>query len=264
MVPIINHRDEDNSGGAGYRIELEDQRVHLYMAHSRPFNMISLVAKDPVPLKQWTHITMSYDGSSRASGVQFYFDGVPAVMEVTHDNLTQSILPHNYATTFDNFLGIEFGSRFREKAPVGSGLDEVRVFNRALAPIEVAYLHAGVKALSGSPTVSEEAVRAFLADGMPEVVAAKHALIAAREAQNKLVSLVPQVLVMGDSPVPRPTYRLERGLYSERREQVPVKALDSVLPWDDALPGNRIGLAKWLFDRRNPLTARVFARSRRS
>jgi hypothetical protein len=258
MVPIINHRDEDNSGGAGYRIELEDQRVHFYMAHSRPFNMISLVAKDPLPLKQWTHITMSYDGSSRASGVQFYFDGVSAAMEVTHDNLTQSILPHNYATTFDNFLGIEFGSRFREKAPVGSGLDEVRVFNRALTPIAVAYLHAGVKALSGSPTVSEEAVRAFLADGMPEVVAAKHALIAAREAQNKLVSLVPQVLVMGDSPVPRPTYRLERGLYSERREQVPVKALDSVLPWDDALPGNRIGLAKWLFDRRNPLTARVF------
>jgi hypothetical protein len=258
MVPIINHRDDDNSGGAGYRVELEDQKVHFYMAHSRPFNMISLVAKDPLPLKQWTDITMSYDGSSKASGVKFYFNGVPVAMEVTHDNLTQSILPHSYASVFDNFVGIEFGSRFREKAPVGSGLDEVRVFNRALAPIEVAYLHGGEEALSGTPTASDVAVRTFLAAGAPEVVAVKHALIAAREAQDKLVSMVPQVLVMGDSPVPRPTYRLERGLYSERREQVPVKALDSVLPWDESRPPNRIGLAKWLFDKRNPLTARVF------
>jgi mono/diheme cytochrome c family protein len=258
MVPIINHRDEDNSGGAGYRIELEDQKVHFYMAHSRPFNMISLIAKDPLPLKQWTHITMSYDGSSKASGVRFYFNGLPAAMEVTHDNLTQSILPHNYAAVFDTFMGIEFGSRFREKAPVGSGLDEVRVFSRALAPIEVAWLHGGEEALFNSPAASDVAVRAFLAVEMPEVIAAKQALIAARDVQNKLVSLVPQVLVMGDSPVSRPTYRLERGVYNERREQVLVKALDSVLPWDDSLPPNRIGLAKWLFDKRNPLTARVF------
>jgi hypothetical protein len=220
--------------------------------------MISLVAKDPLPLKQWTHITMSYDGSSKAAGVKFYFNGVPVTMDVTRDNLTRSILPHNYATAFDNFLGIEFGSRFREKAPVGSGLDEVRIFNRAIAPIEVAYLHEGEKAFSSSSTEAEVTVRTFLAAEAPEVLAAKQALIAARDAQNKLVSLVPQVLVMGDSPLPRPTYRLERGVYSERREQVPVKALDSVLPWDDSLPPNRIGLAKWLFDKRNPLTARVF------
>jgi hypothetical protein len=31
-----------------------------------------------------------------------------------------------------------------------------------------------------------------------------------------------------------------------------------VLAWDDSWPQNRLGLARWLFDRRQPLTARVF------
>jgi hypothetical protein len=31
-----------------------------------------------------------------------------------------------------------------------------------------------------------------------------------------------------------------------------------VLAWDDSWPRNRLGLARWLFDRRQPLTARVF------
>ena len=31
-----------------------------------------------------------------------------------------------------------------------------------------------------------------------------------------------------------------------------------MLPWNPAWPENRIGLARWLFDAQNPLTARVF------
>ncbi len=41
---------------------------------------------------------------------------------------------------FDPFLGLAFGTRFREKAPVGSGIAELRVFNRDLTPVEVAFL----------------------------------------------------------------------------------------------------------------------------
>ena len=33
------------------------------------------------------------------------------------------------------------------------------------------------------------------------------------------------------------------------------RGLDRVLAWNPAWPGNRIGLAKWLFDPANPLTA---------
>jgi hypothetical protein len=63
---------------------------------------------------------------------------------------------------------------------------------------------------------------------------------------------------MGDAPGPIPTHVLNRGVYSAPGEEVAARGLESVLAWDDALPKNRLGLAKWLFDPRNPLTARVF------
>jgi hypothetical protein len=59
-------------------------------------------------------------------------------------------------------------------------------------------------------------------------------------------------------PTPRPTYVLVRGNYEEHGEQVPPRGLDMVLPWNPAWPENRLGLARWLFDPKHPLTSRVF------
>jgi hypothetical protein len=39
---------------------------------------------------------------------------------------------------------------------------------------------------------------------------------------------------------------------------VQPQALDRIFAWDTSLPRNRVGLAKWLFDPKHPLTARVF------
>jgi hypothetical protein len=83
-------------------------------------------------------------------------------------------------------------------------------------------------------------------------------LKAARAKQNELATSIPQVLVMGDAPEPTPTFVLNRGVYSDLGERVQPHGLDAVLPWDASLPQNRLGLARWLFDRRQPLTARVF------
>ena len=65
-------------------------------------------------------------------------------------------------------------------------------------------------------------------------------------------------MVFSDMPTPRPAYVLVRGLYSEHGEPVSPKGIDAVLPWNEAWPKNRLGLAQWLFDEKNPLTARVF------
>jgi hypothetical protein len=68
------------------------------------------------------------------------------------------------------------------------------------------------------------------------------------------------VSVMGElTDSVRKTYILNRGLYNSPTVEVKPAAPKSILPFDSTIfPQNRIGLAKWTTDKRNPLTARVF------
>lgn len=67
------------------------------------------------------------------------------------------------------------------------------------------------------------------------------------------------ISVMGELDTTRKTYILNRGVYDQPTEEVKPLALSTVLPFDTInLPRNRVGLAKWTTDKRNPLTSRVF------
>ena len=253
-VPVLNNLAEQNSGRTGYRFTIDHSKLWISLAHSPPANMIAIETTDALPVHAWTHVAFTYDGSSRAAGMRLYLNGSPVNVEVKHDHLTRSILPFTTGDVFDPFVGLAFGTRFREKAPVGSALDELRIYSRDLTPAEVAFLHDDKSAAAA--TGAELAPLLLAAD--PSVAGARAALTKARAAENEVATAVPQVLVMGDAPEPTPTFVLNRGVYSAPGEQVAPHGLDAVLPWDDSLPPNRAGLAQWLFDPRNPLTARVF------
>ena len=66
------------------------------------------------------------------------------------------------------------------------------------------------------------------------------------------------VSIMGDLDTVRTTYVLERGVFDAHGEEVKPGTPKSILPFDDKYPKNRLGLAQWLFDKKNPLTSRVF------
>lgn len=75
-----------------------------------------------------------------------------------------------------------------------------------------------------------------------------------REALRK--SIV-RVMVMADMPQPRQTFLLDKGLYDKRGDTV-TAAVPSKLPkLADGQPLNRLGLARWLMSRENPLSSRV-------
>ncbi len=255
-APVLNHMSENNSGRTGYKLSIDQGHLWVQLAHSPPANMIALRSAARFPVGEWTHVTLTYDGSSRAAGTRVFLNGRRAEMRTERDTLTRSILPWNTGDQLDPFVGLAFGTRFRVKAPVGSGLDELRLYDRELAPAEVAVLHADTIGRSIVPD-RDDLVDALVVHD-PRVVAALDELTAARSAHDKLVTAVPQVLVMGDAPEPIPTHVLYRGVYSEPRDEVEPRGLEAVMDWDDSLPKNRLGLARWLFDPSNPLTARVF------
>jgi hypothetical protein len=255
---VISHREADNAGNAGYILRFIDNRLWFDIANNRAGNGIAIHTKEPLPIGEWAHVALSYDGSSRAKGLTMYLNGVPADAEVYRDNLSRTIIPNGASNAGDDVYGIQFGQGGRIKTLKDGAIDEVRVYAKALTPVEVRFLHEQVKPLAAGLNPTRQELIDLLVAQDPKVTDALSTLIAARNVENETVSLLPQVLVMGDLPKPRPTYVLVRGNYEDHGEEVLPRGLNQVMGWNPAWPDNRIGLAKWLFDAGNPLTSRVY------
>jgi mono/diheme cytochrome c family protein len=84
-------------------------------------------------------------------------------------------------------------------------------------------------------------------------------LIAFRREKAEIEAKIPTVMVMEDAPVPRETFVLKRGQYDQpdKTRKVEPGVPAALTPLPAGAPRNRLGLARWLVDPSNPLTARV-------
>jgi len=101
--------------------------------------------------------------------------------------------------------------------------------------------------------------------GGPETYAKKPFIEISNEEVNGILDFINKpdtnkliVSVMGDLDSIRKTHVLIRGAYDVPGEEVQPGTPKAILPFNSQYPKNRLGLAKWLFDKKNPLTARVF------
>jgi hypothetical protein len=92
----------------------------------------------------------------------------------------------------------------------------------------------------------------------PAVQKAWGELTEARLAEQRADTPISQIMVAGDQPLYRKTYVLDRGVYNSYLQEVKPQGIPRVFPWSDKLPRDRLGLAEWLFDPKQPLTARVY------
>ncbi len=100
--------------------------------------------------------------------------------------------------------------------------------------------------------------KALLAKASESEKAALEKEVAAAEAILKpLEEAVPKVMVMADQKEKRPTFILDRGIYTAVGETVSEGVPDTILPLPVGTASNRLTLAKWLVSREHPLTARV-------
>ena len=105
------------------------------------------------------------------------------------------------------------------------------------------------------PEHRKESVATFLELG-PETEAAKSYRKTLAE-YRKLDEAIPFTYIAKEMTKLRPTFVLKRGNY-----ETPGEPVDRNIPkvfgnWTAGRPKNRLGLAQWLVDKRNPLTARV-------
>jgi hypothetical protein len=76
---------------------------------------------------------------------------------------------------------------------------------------------------------------------------------------NKKDTAPVMVMIMKDSNTIRPTHILKRGVYDQLGDEVSFATPPKIFPFDTTkLEKNRLGLARWLFDKKQPLTSRVY------
>src|SRR5690606_32321278 len=133
---LFYHCEDLRLGLKGYSLYLEDNRLTFIMAFSWPTNAIQVKTKDAIPEKEWTNITVSYNGLGRGSGVVIYLNGYPVPVEIEVDNLYKSILYQPDIHTY-GFKGFTLGMRDKMKTFIHGGIDELKVHNRELSALEV-------------------------------------------------------------------------------------------------------------------------------
>ncbi len=87
---------------------------------------------------------------------------------------------------------------------------------------------------------------------------ADKALAAAQKAAESLEKDMPTVMVMKELDKPRDAFILKRGEYDKPADKVSMATPAVLQPMPQGAPQNRLGLAQWLVDPKNPLTARVW------
>ncbi len=216
MVVLHRSRAAEDSAFRGYSLVLDNGQPVFSLVHFWPGNAIQVRSSQNVPEGEWTHLTITYDGSSHAAGVKLYVNGAAIELEVVRDKLTRDIVHRKEWGDYDaGSVEFALGARFRDVGFKQGAVDELLLFNRELTPLEASSLGG----FSCEPT-AEARFAHYLLRGDAPYQAALEELAELRRQENELVSQVRQIMVMEELPQRRPAYVLRRGAYDARGDQV--------------------------------------------
>jgi hypothetical protein len=231
-------------------------RLSIRIASDSPDSAIEVRTRERLTLGDWYHVAFTYDGSGKAAGVNLYLNGERLGLDVVRDALRGPIKTDAALRLGSKPLG----------APFVGQIDDLRLYNRTLTPVQVEDLavHYPMRVILsgviGKPS-KDDASRLreyFLTYQAPNALRAAHTELEMLQARKEdLVKVIPTAMIMAEMKKPRDTFILTRGDYRNQTDKVQpgVPAMLPPLPKDAAL--NRLTLAQWLVDPAHPLTSRV-------
>ncbi|WP_044170703.1 DUF1553 domain-containing protein [Flectobacillus major] len=266
--PIFNSTNGEFEGHRGYRCWLlPDGTLQVSLSYVWPANCIDIVTTQKVKYRQWQNITLVYDGLGKAKGVKIYLDGKEMPRQVLTDNLSKSILYGENKSHWDRWTDMPFmmGKEFRETLQ-NLAIDELKVYKRQLSAIEIqdlVYQKNAILSILQTPrncwtaSQTQDLFTYYLLNFDPIYDKNTRELSYWRDQFVQVNTDRKEVMVMSERKIPRKTYILNRGVYDALGEEVSWGTINKILPFSDDYPKNRLGLAQWLLDKKNPLFARV-------
>jgi hypothetical protein len=248
MDPKNKHR--------GWDLWLEADKPGTHIINAFPEDALKVVGNNPLPLNQWAHMAIVYDGSGKQAGVKVYMNGQQQPTTTQFDTLKN---------TTRTEVPLTIGSRHNTERLFGNLIEDVRLYDRVLSPAEIEQLArygaaADAVAKAAPQRTPAEVTTAFdwwLAtfDKPSRDIEAQIAKLQTEDVGIKVRGTIAHV--MSERKGEPGAFILFRGDYDKRRDPVKAETPKSLPPLPADLPRNRLGLAKWLLAKEHPLTTRV-------
>jgi len=239
----------------GWDLFLQGGKPAPHFVNSWPNDALKVVSKTALPMNQWSHILVTYDGSKKPDGVKIYING----------KLTgQDIEANTLKSTIHTDVSMKIGRRTGDTG-VQEQVDDLVLYNRVLTAQEAEsiadvsaatpYLHIAPE--KRTPEQKVALAELYSAENDSEYKKASAEAKQTQEAKDKLDNQITTVMVMEDLPKPRDCYILIRGAYDKHGAKVTADTPSFLPPIPKGFPKNRLGLAEWIVSPTNPLTSRV-------
>jgi hypothetical protein len=260
-VAIIAKMDE-GAKHRGWDLFHQNNRFAVHIIDSWPENALKIRTKKEVVKKdQWQHVIATYDGSKTPEGIRIYVDGELQETETEKDTLKPG-------AKLDTKTPLRVGQRSSGALYDGASVQDVRIYDQALSAEEAkAVMEIGgdyVEALLSVPTDKRTDAQnvALQNHYLNKVDSAYPSLAKAAldlvEERKKIEAATPITHIQKEkADSVAMTNILMRGAYDKPGDEVTAATPEVLHAMSEDSPKNRLGLAKWVVDPANPLTARV-------
>src|SRR4029079_10059954 len=107
---------------------IQGRRAGTHIVSAWPEQSLKVISRAQLTANEWTHVTVTYDGSGKAAGVNVYYNGVSQALNVEQDKLSGSIKTN---------APFRIGARTGGGPPNGIAIQDLRLYSGNVAASEV-------------------------------------------------------------------------------------------------------------------------------
>ena len=249
-----------NSWWRGWDLTLDDKNhLNVRLISSLPGDAIHVKSIDSLTVNNWHHIAFSYDGSGNSAGINLFLNGEKIKEKLVFNNLKKSILPVSSSGIYLQEQALKIGASgdfsSGDNGWVEGLIDELFVFNKSISSYELKNLYNTYN-IKNKVLEDKDKVDHLVYNDL-SVKKIKNQIRNLKKQWLKNISDVKTVMVMEEMKEKRKSYLYDRGSYQLPSYEVKADVPSKLPKMTSEMPKNRLGLSKWIFDKKNPLTARV-------
>ncbi len=254
---VVLARVDAKKGQRGYRLLWQDQGLILELIEQWPKRMLRRGTTRKFKEGSQTDVVVTYDGSGTSQGIRFFLAG----------KFPGSRLYRSWVDTMEGDCDAAGASLMvggkRSKDAMVVKVENLQIYDRCLTELEALLIKnrksmaaiAKKKEIKGDDEKLLSAL--FNLSSQAEFKKSFYAKSDLANKRNQILSRVPETLVWEEKKGEASAYVLDRGEYDKHKEKVTPGVPKVLNDLPEGAEKNRLGLARWVVDRENPLTSRV-------